>query len=100
MTPTPSAPATIVGSPTPSETPEPTSTHAVAPSLTPQPTATPTAGAVTHIVIAGETLSGIAQEYNVTVQAIVEANELANPDLLEAGQVLIIPVQVQTATPT
>jgi LysM repeat protein len=68
--------------------------------LTPQPTAAPAAGAVTHIVKAGETLSGIAQEYNVTVQGIVETNGLANPDRLEAGQVLIIPVQVQTSTPT
>jgi LysM repeat protein len=45
-------------------------------------------------------LSSIAQKYNVTVEAIVEANDLANPDDLDVGQVLIIPVQVPQTTPT
>jgi LysM repeat protein len=55
---------------------------------------------VTHTVKAGETLSSIARKYNVTVEAIVEANELANPDSLNVGQALIIPVQGPPPTPT
>lgn len=45
-----------------------------------------------HTVASGETLYGIAQRYGVTVQAIINANNLANPDRLSIGQQLIIPV--------
>jgi LysM repeat protein len=44
-----------------------------------------------YTVQAGDTLSGIAQTYGVSVQEIVEANNLANPDMLNVGQNLIIP---------
>ena len=59
-----------------------------------------TAEAVTHTVESGEVLSSIARKYNVTVEAIVQANQLANPDDLDVGQVLIIPVQAPPPTPT
>jgi LysM repeat protein len=39
----------------------------------------------------GETLSSIARQYRVTSQAIMEANGLEDPNLLEVGQELIIP---------
>jgi LysM repeat protein len=45
----------------------------------------------THTVASGETLFIIAQEYDVTIDAIVEANSLSNPNQLDIGQVLIIP---------
>jgi LysM repeat protein len=45
----------------------------------------------THTVAAGETLFIIAREYDVTIDAIVEANSLANPNQLDIGQVLVIP---------
>ncbi|HEX2622137.1 MAG TPA: LysM peptidoglycan-binding domain-containing protein [Phototrophicaceae bacterium] len=48
-------------------------------------------GQLTHTVKAGESLFVIAQKYGVTINAIVEANDLANPDRLAIGQVLIIP---------
>ncbi|MBX3001405.1 MAG: LysM peptidoglycan-binding domain-containing protein [Caldilineaceae bacterium] len=44
-----------------------------------------------HTVQAGETLSQIATRYGVTVDAIVAANQLANPNLLHIGQRLEIP---------
>jgi LysM repeat protein len=47
----------------------------------------------THIVVAGDTVSGIAKEYGTTVEAIVEANELSDPGLIIVGQVLSIPVE-------
>jgi LysM repeat protein len=53
------------------------------------PTAVP---AQNHTVQAGETLTAIAQRYGVTVQAIVSANNIANPDRVAVGTVLIIPV--------
>jgi len=45
----------------------------------------------THVVQPGETLLVIAVQYGVTVQAIMQANGIANPDYVYAGQVLIIP---------
>jgi LysM repeat protein len=45
----------------------------------------------THYVKPGETLSGIAAMYGVTVQALMQANGLKNPNLIYAGQKLIIP---------
>jgi len=46
---------------------------------------------VEHAVQAGETLSQIAAAYGVTVEAVVKANGLKNPDAIRAGQVLFIP---------
>jgi len=43
-----------------------------------------------HVVQWGETLSGIAWRYGLTVQALMEANHLAH-DKLYAGQSLVIP---------
>jgi len=44
-----------------------------------------------HVVRPGETLYRIALGYGVTVEAIVVANEIADPDSLEVGQVLLVP---------
>ncbi len=44
-----------------------------------------------HVVKRGETLSGIAVKYGTTVEALVRANHLANPDFIYVGQRLIIP---------
>ncbi|MCR4405614.1 MAG: LysM peptidoglycan-binding domain-containing protein [Anaerolineae bacterium] len=56
------------------------------------PVAPVTTGVVTYTVQAGDTLSKIAKEFGVTVEAIVEANNIEDPSLLQVGQVLIIPV--------
>ncbi len=44
-----------------------------------------------HTVGAGQTLSEIASAYGVTMQAIIEANQLTNPDRLRVGDKLFIP---------
>ncbi len=44
-----------------------------------------------HTVGPGETLSEIAAAYGVKVKAIIDANQLARPDLLKVGQKLFIP---------
>lgn len=44
-----------------------------------------------HEVRAGETLSEIAAAYDARVNAIVQANEIENPDRLRIGQRLFIP---------
>ena len=45
----------------------------------------------TYTVKAGDTLTAIALKYGTTVAAIVAANNIANPNLIQVGQVLIIP---------
>lgn len=44
-----------------------------------------------HIVQTGDTLSRIARWYSSTVAAIVQVNQLADPDLILVGQRLAIP---------
>lgn len=51
------------------------------------------AAEVQHKVAAGETLIGIAREYQVTVAAIAKANKLSTRAGLQVGQLLKIPVQ-------
>ncbi len=46
---------------------------------------------VTHTVRSGETLSGIAQRYGVSQQAIIDANGIGNASLIYTGQRLVIP---------
>lgn len=44
-----------------------------------------------HTVVWGETLDRIARRYGVTVEAVVEANDLRSSNVIYAGQVLVIP---------
>jgi LysM repeat protein len=89
-TPTAAATATAATA-TPEPTAEPTSTPA--PTATPEPTAAPPAGPRTYIVQPGDTLLSIAREFDTTVTAIVEANNLTpeQADSLRVGQELVIP---------
>ncbi len=61
------------------------------PTPTPSPAGTP--GTQIHVVQPGDVLVNIAARYGVTVTAIVQANELANPNSLQVGQELIIPAR-------
>lgn len=49
------------------------------------------AGARTHVVAQGDTLSSIASQYGTTVLAIVQANNLPSSNTIYVGQVLVIP---------
>ena len=44
-----------------------------------------------YAVKSGDTLGQISQRYGVSLEALIAANNLANPNLLEVGQVLTIP---------
>jgi len=63
--------------------------------------ATPAAaeGPTIHVVQRGETLTRIALRYGVTVNDIVRANGLANPNRIYTGQRLIIPLPTGPALP-
>ncbi|MBC8171723.1 MAG: LysM peptidoglycan-binding domain-containing protein, partial [Anaerolineae bacterium] len=54
---------------------------------------------VTYIVKPGDTLFKIALNYQVTVSAIVAANNIPNPNLIYVGQQLIIPTGGVPPTP-
>ena len=60
----------------------------IPPTETPQP-----AARRTYVVQSGDTLRSIAAEFDVTVQALLEANDLttAQADSLRPGQELVIP---------
>jgi LysM repeat protein len=65
------------------------------------PTKTPTpANTQKYTVQFGDTLSEIARKFDVSVDDIKALNNLANPDILSEGQVLIIPGSPLTPTPT
>ncbi|WP_114570623.1 LysM peptidoglycan-binding domain-containing protein [Exiguobacterium flavidum] len=53
------------------------------------PSSTPTV--IKYTVKSGDTLYSIAQTYGVTVDAIIKANNITNPSLINVGQVLVIP---------
>jgi LysM repeat protein len=46
---------------------------------------------LTHGVQPNETLTAIARQYGVTVEALVAANGIRNPNRIEAGTTLLIP---------
>ncbi|MDF1513977.1 MAG: FxLYD domain-containing protein [Anaerolineae bacterium] len=58
------------------------------PTLTPTPSPTP----VIHIIERGDTLFGVALDYGVTLEALLNANSIAANDILRIGQALIIPL--------
>ena len=89
-TPTPSptpVPATPTPSAMPSATPSPTPVPSAEPTRTPKPVPTP----LVHVVTRGETLTGIAAQYGVTVAAIRKANGIKDPNLIHVGDHLVIP---------
>lgn len=51
-----------------------------------------------HVVRAGESLSGIANRFGVSLLALSQANNIYNPDHITVGQALIIPARTTTTT--
>jgi len=83
---TATAASTAAPTVTPTATPEPTS-------IPPTAAPAPTAAQRTYTVQPGDTLLSIAEEFNTTVTAIIEANNLTpqQADALRVDQVLVIP---------
>jgi LysM repeat protein len=96
--------ATATVSPPPTHSPQPSASPSptARPSATRQPTATPVKISQYTIQV-GDTLSSIAQRFNISIADLIAANNLSNPSLIHAGQVLTIPGAgqvVSTARPT
>jgi LysM repeat protein len=75
--------------------PDPLPTAIIVGAVTPPPPG----GGTTHVVADGDTLSGIASQYGVTVEAIMAANNITDPAGLSVGQELTIPA-AEGAEPT
>lgn len=60
-------------------------------STTPPPTTPPPSTPGTYTVRPGDTLYRIAAQFGTTVSALIQANNIFNPNLIHVGQVLIIP---------
>lgn len=58
-----------------------------------RPTPTP---AALYTVQPGDTLSAIAERFNTTVEELVAANGLTDPNALQTGQTLLIPSLLRT----
>ncbi|HUG47113.1 MAG TPA: LysM domain-containing protein [Candidatus Limnocylindria bacterium] len=85
----------VLVTPTPEPSPSPPASPSTAPGPSPSPSPTqepaPEATPLVHTVSAGESISLIAVEYDTTVEAIVELNQLENPNRIFPGQQLLIP---------
>lgn len=62
-----------------------------APPVTPVAHVAAAPSGATYTVQPGDTLTALARRWNTTVSAIIQANGIANPDLIRIGQVLRIP---------
>jgi len=68
--------------------------------LPPSPTVTlDETGFQTYEVRSGDTLGAIADAFGVTVEEIVAANNMESPDVLDVGDVLIIPIPTEPDEP-
>jgi len=63
------------------------------------PTGSVATGKTTHVVATGETLSGIAKKYHVSISALKTANHIQDERKLRVGQTLTIPSGKATAQP-
>lgn len=70
------------------------------PTSTPLPDNLRPGTVISYFVQEGDTLAIIAERFNSTIDAIVEENELANPNDIYIGQRLEIPVNLVTPVPT
>jgi LysM repeat protein len=87
---TPAPEATEDAAPTEEATAEPEPTD-VPPTEEPEPTSTATSLGQTYIVQSGDIPVTIAEQFGITVEALLAANPGVNPTNLQIGDVLIIP---------
>lgn len=82
---TPAQAATATAAPTQA------ATAGATPDTSPAAPQTPAAEGDTYTVQSGDTLSAIAQRFDTTIEALVEANDIDDPDIITVGQELVIP---------
>jgi LysM repeat protein len=70
------------------------------PTPTPIPPDLPRGTKINYTIQAGDSIAGIAAKFNSTEEAIITENAITDPNAIQAGQLLVIPVNLVTATPT
>ncbi len=70
------------------------------PTPTPLPTNLRPGTLIEYFVLPGDTLQTIAQRFNTTVEAILEANEMNIDDILYVGDIILVPINLVTPAPT
>ena len=70
------------------------------PTATPLPDNIRRGTIIEYFFLSGDTLAIIAEKFNSEVDAIVEENELENPNDIFIGQLLLVPVNLVTPIPT
>lgn len=93
--------ACAVGGPTSAERP---GDESLEPSLqitpTPAPTPVPTPNTTDYTIVDGDTLGGIADRFNVTVDQLLEANGMTLETVLNVGEVMRVPLPPAPVDPT
>jgi LysM repeat protein len=95
--PSPTSAATPTSTPAPSTSDAPASAPPSSPPASDAPSGNPSAGpssspaGQTYRVRPGDTLSGIAARYAVTISALRQANDIAPGGFIHPGQILVIP---------
>lgn len=84
VAPPPPEPVPATVAPPPPEPPQP-------PPAPPEPPPVGEDGILLYTVQAGDTLFSIAQRFGVSLDDVVEANNIENPDVIYEGQTLTIP---------
>ncbi len=70
------------------------------PTATPIPPNLPRGTKIEYTVESGDSLALIASKFNSTEEAIIKENNLADPNAINVGQLLVIPVNLVTPTAT
>jgi LysM repeat protein len=91
------APTVSVPTATPTEIQPPATPTATAPP--PTATSIPTPTPQLYIVQEYDTLLGIAVEFATSIEALIAANGISEEDFLQIGQELVIPTELEEATP-
>jgi len=96
LTPSPSSGQSVPATRYPTNTPAPT------PTITQQPSPSPSPTPRSYVVQKGDVLGKIAQDWGITLEAIIAANDIKDANHLSIGQTLIIPpptVEPRTGNP-
>lgn len=86
---------------TPGDTPLQSTNALPLPSETPVATVAPgREGLETYEVQSGDTLGAIADAFGVTIDEIIAVNDLENPDVLDVGDIVFIPIPAEQTQAT
>lgn len=97
---TPEPPVVLIVTPTPAtQPPAPAATAIVSQPLATATSAPASGSPEIYVVEAGDSLLGIALKFGLTMDALMQANNLTNPDFVFVGQRLAIPSAGGTTVP-